>query len=447
MVFWLCVTGFLLVGYLCMSRSFAYLGVPPLFIGELVLGAFLLVKPRVALGTWVASLLRPSPLNELGLALLLFLAYGIWQVGRGVLGGSSMLYTLKFFIFNYYALYIFLGIWIGLRAPEHLPRLIRILAWVNGLYGLAYIIALRHAAVYVPGSDIPLFGVPAGGAVAIVGLLCFERNLRAVWLVLLLNITVVLAWQVRAEWFGLGIGILAWGLLTGRAGRVVAIGMAGIAVLGMIELADVRLAGRQSGVSLSETLARAVAPIDLDLAKQLSPNAELHASTADWRELWWEQIWLSVHSKPMLQAFGHGYGFDLFGLAPAEILATRAGADIRTPHSIFYYALGYTGWVGVALFGIWQVAILRLLWRAYRVNGQPAGVAFWVMAISMAFFEGNFDTPYRGIPFYLLVGMAAAPALRWGELLDGRRRGRPHLHQLRDGTLAHYARPGRAPHR
>jgi O-Antigen ligase len=440
MVVWPRIASFLLVGYLCMSRSFAYLGVPPLFIGEIVLGAFLLVKPRVALGTWVASLLRASPLNQLGLALLLFLAYGVWQVARGVLGGSPILYTLKFFIFNYYPIYIFLGLWIGLRAPEHLPRLIRILAWVNGVYGLAYILALRHAAVYVPGTEIPLFGVPAGGAVAIAGLLCFERDLRAVWLILVLNIVVVLAWQVRAEWFGLGVGILVWGLLTGRAGRVVAVGLAGLAVLGMIELADVRLAGRQSGVSLSETLARAIAPIDLELARKLSPNAESHASTADWRELWWEQIWASVHSKPILQAFGHGYGFDLFSLAPAEIRFTGAEAEIRTPHSIFYYALGYTGWVGIVLFGALQVAILRLLWRSYRVSGQPAGVVFWVMAVGMAFFEGNFDTPYRAIPFYLLVGMAAAPAL--GVRAHPTRR--LEMYQFPHGTPAHHARTGRA---
>jgi hypothetical protein len=411
MVIWPQIAGFLLVGYLCMSRSFAYLGVAPLYIGELVLGAFLLLKPRVALGTWAASLLRASPLNEFGLALLVFLAYGMWQVGRGIIGGSPIFYTLKFLVFNYYPLYIFLGIWIGLRVPEHLPKMIRAIAWVNGVYGVMYIVALRHIAANVPGSEIPLFGVPAGGAVAIVGLLCFERDLRAVWLVLVLNMLVILAWQVRAEWFGLGVGILVCGLLTGRAGRVVAIGMAGLVVLGMIQLADIRLTGRQSGVSLSETLARVIAPINLELAKQLSPNAELHASTADWRELWWEQIWISVHSKPMLQAFGHGYGFDLFSLAPPDIRASGADAEIRTPHSIFYYSLGYTGWVGITLFGAMQLALFRLLWRSYRVDGQPAGIAVWAMAMAMAFFEGSFDTPYRAIPFYLLVGMAATPAL------------------------------------
>ena len=118
MVIWPHIASFLLVGYLCMSRSFAYLGVPPLFIGELVLGAFLLLKPRVALGTWAASLLRSSPLNAFGITLLAFMAFGVWQVGRGVLSGYPAIHTLKFLTFNYYTLYLFMGIWIGLQAQN-----------------------------------------------------------------------------------------------------------------------------------------------------------------------------------------------------------------------------------------------------------------------------------------------------------------------------------------
>ena len=116
MVIWSRVAGFLVVGYLSMARSFAYLGVPPIFIGEVVLAAFVLLKPRVALGTWAASLMRATPLSGVGLALLIFMLYGLWQVGRGVLGGSPVLYTMKFFIFNYYAIYLFLGLWIGIAS-------------------------------------------------------------------------------------------------------------------------------------------------------------------------------------------------------------------------------------------------------------------------------------------------------------------------------------------
>ncbi len=412
MSIWLRVAGLLLVGYLCMKRSFAYIGAPPVFIGEIALAAFLLLKPRVALGTWAASLLRPSPLNGLSLALLVFVAYGLWQVGRGVLAGSELVYTLKFLVFNYYALYLFLGMWIALHLPDGPPKLVRAIAWVNGVYGLLYIVALRHVAADLPGTEQPLFSPPGGGAVAILGLLCFERDLRRVWLVLALNIVVTLAWQVRAEWLGLALGILAWGMLTGRLGRVIRVGLAGVAVLGMLQLADVELVGRTgTSVSIAETLARAIAPLSLDLAKELSPNAVYHAGTAEWRELWWDQIWRSVHATPMLEAFGHGYGFDLFGLAPPEVRAGQP-AEIRTPHSVFYFALGYTGWVGVVLFGALQLAILRLLWRSYKLTGQPVGLVWWVMGIAMASFEEGFDTPFKAIPFYLLCGMAIAPLLQ-----------------------------------
>jgi O-antigen ligase len=207
--------------------------------------------------------------------------------------------------------------------------------------------------------------------------------------------------------------MLVWGFLTGRLGRIIAIGMAGLAVLGMIELAGIKLAGRSGeGISLSENLARIIAPIDLELAKELSPNAKRHAGTAEWRELWWEQIWLSAHSTLMLEAFGHGYGFDLFGLAPKEVRSGQEDWEVRTPHSVFFYALGYTGWVGVALFTALQIAIVRLLWRSYRISGQPAGLALWVMGMARAMFEEGFETPFKAIPFYLLMGMCMAPALQ-----------------------------------
>ena len=116
----------------------------------------------------------------------------------------------------------------------------------------------------------------------------------------------------------------------------------------------------------------------------------------------------------MLEAFGHGYGFDLFGLAPDEVRQGQGDWDVRTPHSTFYYALGYTGWIGVALFGWLHFAIFRLLWRSFsELTGQPAGVVFWVMAMVRVSFEEGFETPFKAIPFYLLWGMTMAAALRW----------------------------------
>jgi hypothetical protein len=69
------------------------------------------------------------------------------------------------------------------------------------------------------------------------------------------------------------------------------------------------------------------------------------------------------------------------------------------------------GWVGVVLVAWLQVTIVRLLWRSYSLTGDPSGLVFWVMAMSRAFFEEGFETPFKAIPFYLLWGMAMAPGL------------------------------------
>jgi hypothetical protein len=177
--------------------------------------------------------------------------------------------------------------------------------------------------------------------------------------------------QARA----LAVGLLTWGLLTGRLGKVMAMGMAGLAVLGMIEISGVQL-GPGRATSFGEVVSRAIAPINLELAKEFSPNAKHAAGTVEWRQVWWEAIWTSVHSGPMLEAFVHGYGFPLISLAPK--MAQKDNEDVRTPHNAFYYALGYIGWVGVVLFGALQLAILRLLWRSFRATGELAGLVFLV---------------------------------------------------------------------
>jgi hypothetical protein len=421
MIIWHKLAAFLVIGYLSMGRSFAYLGIPPLriFIGEIALAAFLLLKPRIAVGTWTSSLLRLSPFSLLGLSLLAFISYGVWQVARGVLGGSSLFFTLKYFVFNYYPIYLFFGTWVGYQAWVFVPQMMRLLAWVNGVYGLLFVVGLKNVAMVIPGSNIAIFGQPGGGAIAILGLLCFERNLAAVWPLLALNTVVTLAMQVRAEWLGLGVGALAWGLLTGRLGRVAAIGMAGIAVLGLIELADLKIAGRGSPISPMSILGRVIAPIDKELAKEFTPHADDDAGTVEWRQKWWDEIWASAQSTSELGMLGHGYGFDLFSLAPAGVRVGQA-VEIRTPHNVFFYALGYTGWIGVALFVVLQVAILRLLWRSYRRGGEPIGLIWWAAGLSMAFFSNYFETPFGAIPFYLLVGMGIAPGLRPEGALDAR---------------------------
>src|SRR5579871_3987523 len=161
---------FLIVGYLAMSRSFAYLGYPPakLFIGELAIGAFLLFHWRDVCGRILETLAEPSLTGAFSLAFVFSFVYGLIELSRGLLLGYEPILALQGFAFHYYPVCFFIGIWAGLRDGSLLRRTVGTLAWVNGIYGLLYLAILSKIPAAVPGtSDVLLFGQPAGSAIAI----------------------------------------------------------------------------------------------------------------------------------------------------------------------------------------------------------------------------------------------------------------------------------------
>ncbi len=410
---WAYVIGFLLLGYLSMGRSFAYLGIPPLriFIGEMVLGAFLFQHPRAIVGKWAGALMSASPLSGLAWAIYLFVGYGIFQLLRGIILGYPPLTAIQCFVFNIYPLYFFIGLWIGHQHTWFLDKIIYLLAWWNSIYGVAYILALSHLPWTIPGValEVELFGLPGGTAVAILGLLSFERKLARSWLLLLTNAFVLLGLQVRAEWLGFLASLLLWGWLSKRLGLMLKGISIIIILIGVGYATDFSLPSPKSRggeISVREIFARAIAPLNPEMASKYTRNTEAYAGTATWRMNWWRAIWDSVHQNETNILLGHGYGFHLGGLGPYQI-----AEDTRTPHNVFLYALAYGGWIGVIIFITLQLFLVRLLWIAYRLTKQPFGIAFWVLSLFMASFGNFFETPFGAIPFYLLIGLAIAPAL------------------------------------
>lgn len=409
---WERVITFLIVGYLTCGRSFAYIGIPPmhLFIGEVVLAGLILIHTRETIDRWVDSISRPGPLHTLGIALLFFMADGVLELLRGLSLGFSPLAALVNLVFNVYPLYLFAGLWIGSRDPDIAQRTIRILAWTNGVYGLLYIVSLHQLTYVIPGTypEIAVFGQPSGSAIALLGLLCFEEDLARHWLLLGLNCFVLLGIQVRAEFLGTIVGLVVWGILKRRIGRVVAIAGVLATLLAIGFLADFSIPApetRGGKISAKYIVGRMVAPFDEQLAEELTPIAEGNAGTARWRTEWWKAIWRTTYGDATTAAFGRGYGFPLSSLVPYI-----KGEVVRTPHNAFFYALGYSGWIGVAATSAFQLALGGLLWQAYRTTGQPFGLVVWATFLCVALFGNLLETPFGAIPLYLLTGLAAAPA-------------------------------------
>jgi hypothetical protein len=406
-------TGFLLFGYLLLGRSFAYLGVSPLFIGEASLAAYLVLRPRYLTWPWLTSLLTSTRLSALSCWLAIGILFAATQIARSVVSGSLTITTLQNAVFHFYPLFLLPGIYLGHRHPQVLPRWLHALAWCNGLYGLAYICVLSPLGL--GGSverphEIPWFGQPGACAAVMLGLLCWPRHWSRSLPPMALNLVVLLGMQRRAEWLSIMAGVALWTYLTNRVGRALSI-LAALAVLLVVGLVtDVKLPSpktRGGQLSARDLVARALAPLNEEAAAELSRDADFYAATASWRSDWWNEIWIRAHSMPRLAFVGAGYHDALWKLHPEDLRDN----PVRTPHGILFFILGYTGWVGMIVFVGLQFSLARLLWDSYRASGKPFGICYWLLVIVWSVFDTFLETPYDGIPTYLLLGIAAAPAL------------------------------------
>jgi hypothetical protein len=413
---WTQVVTFLLIGYLCMGRSFAYWGIPPLhvFVGETALALFLVFGPRAGQGRWLWIATRNPALRGYKKTFLIFLVFGVFQALRGIFSGNPPLLTLRDLALNYYPLYFFMGLWVGLLDTNYLPKFLRLAAWANGIYGILFILVLSR----VPWSftrfsenaqAVQIFGQPSFSGAILLGLLSFEKDLRRIWLLLALNSAVLLGMLIRAEWLAFAVGLLVWASVTKNL-KTLTLGSGVVLILlALMYFTNFTYAGPQTRggtISAAELLARAIAPINPDLAADYSPDAEMYVGTAAWRTQFWAEIWNSVHESVSRALFGYGYGFHLGELVPyLEDSATR------TPHNVFFYVLGYSGWIGVLIFAVFQAELARILWSVRRKTGQPFGIVFWITILAFSVFTPFFETPYGAIPFFLLTGCACAPMI------------------------------------
>jgi len=412
---WEKIISLLVLGYLSMSRSFAYIGIPSLkiFVGEIVLGSFLIAKPQMLVGRLTYLLINRNNLGIYGWIYTIFLSIGIIEVLRGIYFNYNFVTILQNFVFNYYPLYIFVGLAIAIQDYNILPRIIRMLAWFNGIYGLSYILFLDEINIIMPGStDVPIFGGPAGSALAIIGLLSFEKEItKKITFLLLINAFVLLGMQMRSEWLGFLLGLIIWGIITKRFGRVIGGGFIVLFILGFMLLMDINIPApeeRGGNISTRDIIGRALAGINPELAMQFTSRADVYAGTISWRKEWWQAIWQSVNNDTITFFIGHGYGFNLHELVPyLENLA------IRSPHNIFFYVLGYSGIIGILTFYAFIFYLLRLLIRSYKITRNPFGIIYWVMGTEMTHFGNYLETPFCAIPFYLIIGMSLAPLYKW----------------------------------
>jgi O-Antigen ligase len=216
---------------------------------------------------------------------------------------------------------------------------------------------------------------------------------------------------MRADWLGLGIGLIILGTVGRKGCRVFALCGGTLLLLLIAFLVDLRLPaipGRGGELSAQDTIARAAGSISPGLAAQFGvghANASFYYGTVYWRQRWWRAIREEVSREPKTLIFGLGYGYPLGRLNSQAV--EKEGT--RSPHNIFYFALAYSGCIGVAIFFWLEACVFRLLWQTFQATGKIFVLAFFASQFFGWFFGNAVETPQGGIYIYLLIGLYVGP--------------------------------------
>lgn len=410
----------ILIGYAFFNRTFAYLGVPPLFVGEAVMGlgglAFLYAVRR-----W--------QLTTVHVLILLFMAWGAAQTLPYIPRyGVDALRDAVAWLYAGYALLV-----ATILRPEHLPSVVRLyrraipyfLVFLP-IFGLVAV-GLAGRLPTIPGTEVPLLSFKGGDAgVQLAGIAAF----------------ILIGLYARADPKPRLAEPLPWLPWLAGAGVVSIVNRGGMlaASTAALVLLFVRRSSRWTTVAFILALLIVVGLIvnpRVQLGsrrefsfQQLTDNVtSVFVSTEDslqgtkgFRLAWWSYIVGYTVDGPYFWT-GKGYGI---ALGEEDGFNTTEAEDLRSPHNGHIEILARSGVPGLALWILLQLAFaLALLSAAARAKADGRStwlmiigwiLVFWLAGLVNASFDPYLQGPQGGIWFWTIVGvgLVAIRAVRDG---------------------------------
>jgi hypothetical protein len=408
----------LLSGYALVGRTFAGLGVPPVYIGEIVL--------VIGLLTVVANGLHFVPEHRATTYLLL--AFMTWGALRTVpYLHTSGLDAVRDGVLWGYGLFALLIAPMLLRRglvdqiPEFYSRLI---PWMVVCAPAWVVISQWLGIAAIPGTAM---GSPKPGDVAV------HLGGAAAFLLAMKGHTVTRRAGSRlfveyAAWPVLLLGLVAMGSLT-RGGLVAAFGaiFVVVALLPFKAVGKLVVAGATAllvaslwmgwGGSLPGNQFRAISPEQI--AKNLGSiggggGGEGLDETRTWRLMWWDTILdYTLHGSYFWT--GKGYGINL---TYDDGVVTDPDDPSRDPHNGNLTVLARSGVPGFVLWSLLQITfVLNMLTgfaRARRAGQVTRAslfawvLAYWLACMVNASFDVYLEGPQGGIWFWCILGYGIA---------------------------------------
>ena len=406
-------------GYMVAGRTFAYLGFPGFYPGELLV---LLTNMRRRDGLWDTYVkefrLRPF----LPLAISLFLLWGFVECLRGYLEGYPLLEVMRGLATHYYPLLLFGGMGMGSRlSPAFIEKYF---TFVNILTGVAMLMSVSISSDYgfLPWTiNVPIIPTPAIPCFTLVLAIALADRITIGFAISILLGAIATLTLGRGPILGAIAGVLLFlcTRLRKRNKRVLfflgASGLVYTLLTFTVPALIPDVGGRAGSLNPSRVAARVVSVFDKDLAYAISTQSgedplylDIEAGNADWRRIFWNTVIDSLDSSEDWLV-GHGHGFSLGTLMP---LALGVDSSVRTPHNFAVFLLGYTGIIGLILYGLLVLAFATEVSRCPPSKTRTAiaagGVAIAILALS----ENCLETPIGAVPTYLTMGILLRVARR-----------------------------------
>jgi hypothetical protein len=404
-----------LLGYAVLGKSFAYLGIPPVFIGEMSLVAGTIIFLRS--GCLLASL---ATLTSVLLAITM-----TWATLRTLpfinVHGFDALRDSVIILYGSFALIV---ISLLLEDARRVATLVHFYSGFVGLFVPTIAVLFNFFRIFLdylpsfPGQQMPILylkpgdiGVHLGGA-AVFALVGF-RKVGWRWMICFgVAIAPVIA-SNRAAMMATVIPTIVAAVLLGKMRQVATLFVAAMMLLATVYALETAFTTYEESTN-SQDRALSAHQIVQNLASVVGQSEQASEATKQWRLRWWEII---INDTAYGPNFWTGRGFGL-NLADADNFTgwhkLSGAAPTRSPHSAHMTILARTGmpglvlWIGLLL--SWVTMLLNVIASARRL-GQDDWAHLFIFVLSYAvgfLINSSFDValegPMQGIWFWCLFG-------------------------------------------
>lgn len=411
-----------LPGYAFLGKGFAYLGFPPIFIGEIAFFTGFIILLRT--GCLIAAL---ATLPSLVLA-----ATMIWVLLRtlpyvGIYGFDA----LRDSVVIMYGGFAFVVIALLLEDARRINTIIRYYGAFANIFipTIPFLYAFyRYMEDYIPkwpGYNVPVLHITgevahlAGAAVfALVGL----GKMTPLWGILLLATVVMASAWSRGGMLSFVLPVIFAMLVLGKVRELAAVLVIGLVIFATAYAVETAFTtDHHEARSTSERSLSARQIVD-NVASIVGQGGQQTESTKTWRLEWWNIILANTVFGPNFWS-GRGFGLNL-GDADGFGFQDAAHADLpplRSPHNVHMTLLARAGVPGAALWlGMltsWFAMMMHAMLTARR-RGQTewAGLFLFASCYAAAFvinasFDVALEGPMEGIWFWCLIGFGIGSAM------------------------------------